>query len=59
MGFLLNWLLWERKLKKKQAEVDKIYEEIGRNETIMELAKDYPKMQEDLRTLGIKTSKDK
>ena len=55
MGFLLNWLLWERKVKKKQDEVNKIYEEMGRNETILELAKDDPKMQEDLRTHGIKS----
>jgi hypothetical protein len=57
MGSLLNWLLWERKLKKKRDEVNKIYEEMGRNETIMELAKDDPKMQEDLRILGIKIPK--
>jgi len=31
MSFLLNWLLWERKLKKKQDEVNKIYGEMGCN----------------------------
>jgi len=54
MNFL-PWLLWERFLEKKRAKNAKIFEELGKNKGILELAERDPEFQENLRTLGVKT----
>jgi hypothetical protein len=55
MNFL-PWLLWERFLEKKRAKNAKIFEELGKNKAITELAERDPEVREALRTLGVKTA---
>jgi hypothetical protein len=51
----LPWLLWERFLEKERAKNAKIFEELGKNKAIVELAERNPEVREALRTLGVKT----
>jgi hypothetical protein len=53
MNFL-PWLLWERFLEKKRAKNAKIFEELGNNKAVAELAERDPEFRENLRTLGVK-----
>jgi len=51
----LPWLLWERWLGKKRAEVDEIYREIGENKVIAELAERDPEMKKALDSIKANT----
>ncbi len=53
MAFLLNWLLWQRKIKKQEAKNAKIFEKLGNNEVIAEMAERDPQLRENLHTLGV------
>lgn len=55
MNFFLPWLLWRPAAKKQEDENARIFEELGNNKIISELAERDPEMRKALRTLGIKT----
>lgn len=55
MSFIFSWLLWRRAANKEQEKLDKVVDDLGKNEAISELSERDPKLREALRDLGVKT----